>query len=74
MSERALIEQRDTLAFVAAVSEGLAPVLTFDELVDIIRTLPVPFAADWTMLHLITEEGRIRSEAGIHLDPARVPF
>ena len=46
-----LIEQRDTLAFVAAVSEGLAPVLTFDELVDIIRTLPVPFAADWTMLH-----------------------
>ena len=72
--ERALIEQRDTLAFVAAVSEGLAPVLTFDELVDIIRTLPVPFAADWTMLHLITEEGRIRSEAGIHLDPARAPL
>ena len=72
--ERALIEQRDTLAFVAAVSEGLAPVLTFGELVDIIRTLPVPFAADWTMLHLITEEGRIRSEAGIHLDPARVPL
>jgi PAS domain S-box-containing protein len=72
--ERALIEQRDTLAFVAAVSEGLAPVLTFGELVDIIRTLPVPFAADWTMLHLITEEGRIRSEAGIHLDPARAPL
>ncbi len=72
--ERALIEQRDTLAFVAAVSEGLAPVLTFGELVDIIRTLPVPFAADWTMLHLITEEGRICSEAGIHLDPARAPL
>ena len=72
--ERALIEQRDTLVFVAAVSEGLAPVLTFRELVDIIRTLPVPFAADWTMLHLITEEGRICSEAGIHLDPARAPL
>ena len=72
--ERALIEQRDTLAFVAAVSEGLAPVLTFGELVDIIRTLPVPFAADWTMLHVITEEGRICSEAGIHLDPARAPL
>ncbi len=69
--ERAFIEQRDTLAFVAAVSEGLAPVLTFGELVDIIRTLPVPFAADWTMLHLMTEDGRIHSEAGIHLDPAR---
>ena len=72
--ERALIEQRDTLAFVAAVSEGLAPVLTFAELLDIIRTLAVPFAADWTMLHLRTEEGSIRSEAGIHLDPARLPL
>ena len=28
--ERALIEQRDTLAFLAAVSEGLAPVLTLE--------------------------------------------
>ena len=72
--ERALIEQRDTLAFVAVVSEGLAPVLTFGELVEIIRTLPVPFAADWTMLHVMTEDGRIRSEAGIHLDPARAPL
>jgi PAS domain S-box-containing protein len=72
--ERALIEQRDTLAFVAAVSEGLAPVLTFGELVEIIRILPVPFAADWTMLHVMTEDGRIRSEAGVHLDPTLAPL
>jgi len=72
--ERALIEQRDTLAFVAAVSEGLAPVLTFGELVEIIRILPVPFAADWTMLHVMTEDGRIRSEAGTHHDPTLVPL
>ena len=72
--EHALIEQRDTLAFVAAVSEGLAPVLTFAELVEVVRLLPVPFAADWTMFHVMTEDGRIRSEAGIHRDPARAPL
>ena len=72
--ERALIEQRDTLAFVAAVSEKLAPVLTFGELVDVIRILPVPFAADWTMLHVMTEDGTIRSEAGVHRDPTLVPL
>ena len=35
--------------------------------------LPVPFAADWTMIHVQTEDGAIRSEAGVHLDPARAP-
>ena len=69
--ERALIEQRDTLAFLAAVSEGLAPVLRFDQLLDVMRTLPVPFAADWTMVHVLAEDGGIRSEPGIHFDPRR---
>ena len=69
--ESALIEQRDTLEFVAAVSEGLATVLTFAELIEIVRALPVPFAADWTMLHVMTGDGRIRSEAGIHVDARR---
>ena len=67
--ERALIEQRDTLAFLAAVSEGLAPVLRFEQLVEVMRTLPVPFAADWTMVHILTEDDAIRSEPGIHLAP-----
>ena len=69
--ECALIEQRDTLAFVASVSEGLAPVLRFEQLLDVMRTLPVPFAADWTMVHVLTEDGRIRSEPGNHIDPQR---
>ena len=69
--ERALIEQRDTLAFVASVSEALAQVLTFEQLVDVLRTLPVPFAADWTMVHTLTEDGRIRTEPGTHADPDR---
>ncbi len=67
--ERALIEQRDTLAFLAAVSEGLAPVLRFEQLLEVMRPLPVPFAADWTMVHVLTDDGSIRSEPGVHLDP-----
>ena len=67
--ERALVEQRDTLAFVASVSEGLAPVLRFEQLLDVMRALPVPFAADWTMVHVLTEDGTIRSEPGSHVDP-----
>jgi PAS domain S-box-containing protein len=67
--ERALIEQRDTLAFVAAASERLAPILTFEQLLDVMRTFPVPFAADWTMVHVLAEDGTIRSEPGIHLAP-----
>jgi len=72
--ERALIEQRDVLAFLAAVSEGLAPVVRFEQLLDVMRTLPVPFAADWTMIHVLAEDGRIRSEPGNHLDPGRMPI
>ena len=33
------------------------------------RILPVPFAADWTMLHVVTEDRRVRSEPGVHVVP-----
>ena len=62
------------LAFLGAVSEALAPVVKLEELLEVVRTLPVPFAADWTMVHEQTEEGPIRSEAGVHLAPERAPL
>jgi PAS domain S-box-containing protein len=67
--EQALIEQRDTLAFLTAVSEGLAPVVRFEQLLEVMRSLPVPFAADWTMLHVVMEDRRVRSEPGVHVLP-----
>ncbi len=70
--ERALIEQRDTLTFLAAVSEALAPVVRFEQMLEVMRTLPVPFAADWTMVHLVSEDGRVRSEPGVHAEPDRM--
>lgn len=71
LRERVLIQQRDTLGFLAAVSEGLAPVLQFEQLLDVLRMVPVPFAADWTMVHLVDEEARLTSTAGIHVDATR---
>ena len=38
------IEQRETLTFLADFSDRLAPLVTFDELVDVVRRLPVPFS------------------------------
>ena len=69
--ERALIEQRDTLAFLANFSDRLAPIVTFEDLIDVVRQLPVPFLADWTMVHLITGDGSARFVPGIHADPQR---
>ena len=71
LRERTLIQQRDTLGFLAAVSEALAPVLRFEQLVDVLRAMPVPFAADWTLVHLVDENARLTTHAGIHVDPAR---
>lgn len=58
--ERALIEQRDTLAFLAEFSERLAPLVTFDELVRVARALPVPFLADATLVYAVDEDGSVR--------------
>jgi signal transduction histidine kinase len=68
--EGVLVEQRDTLAFLAALSERLAPILRFDELLNIIARLTVPFPADWTMVHLISDDGMAKAIASEHVDPS----
>ena len=69
--QRALIEQRDTLAFLADFSDRLAPILTFDGLLEVLPGLPVPCPADWAMVHIIAEDGTLRCLPGIHVDAAR---
>ena len=61
---RQLIDQRDTLAFLSTFSDHLAPVVTFHELVDVVRRVAVPFLADWTMVHFVNEDGSVRSVPG----------
>jgi PAS domain S-box-containing protein len=57
---QALVEQRDTLGFLANVSEWLAPIVAFEHLVEVSARLPVPFLADWTVVHLLAEDATLR--------------
>src|SRR5262249_46662452 len=72
--QRALREQRDMLAFLTNVSDRLAPLLAFDDLIDVIRRLPVPFLADWTMVHVLNDDGSVRCVPGVHADPTLEPL
>src|SRR5207247_4941882 len=68
--ERALIEQRNTLAFLSNFSDRLAPLVTFEDLVEVVPRLLVPFLADWTMIHVVNDNGSVRCVPGIHVATA----
>jgi signal transduction histidine kinase len=58
--QRALVEQRDTLAFLARLSERLVPVVAFEQLLDVVSSLTVPYLADAAVVHTVGEDGSIR--------------
>ena len=72
--QRVLIEQRDMLAFLASFSDRLAPLITFEDLIDVVRQAPVPFLADWTMVHIIDDAGTVRFIPGVHADAEQEPL
>jgi PAS domain S-box-containing protein len=80
VNERLLLEiaEREeaerSLAFLATFSEQLAPLITFESLIDVLRRLPVPFLADWTTVHLIDDDGSVRYIPDVHADPAIEPL
>jgi signal transduction histidine kinase len=63
--------QQETLAFLSTLSDRLAPVLTFEHLLDVVRQIPVPFLADWTMVHLVEPDGAVQCLLGVHVDMPR---
>ena len=66
---QALETANQRLAFLAGVSERLTPVIAFEELLDVVRDLSVPFLADMAVIHLVGDDGSIR----LHLhDTAQV--
>jgi len=71
--QQALLEQRDTLAFLANFSDRLAPLVTFEELIDVVREAPVPFLADWTTVHMVEDDGSIRFVSGVRADQGSEP-
>jgi PAS domain S-box-containing protein len=65
-SLRETIEQRETLSFLAGFSDQLSPLITFDELVDVVQRLPVPFVADAAMVHTAADDGSAPLARGVH--------
>src|SRR5262245_50690531 len=72
--QRALIEQRDTLAFLASFSDRLAPLVTFEDLIEGVLQAAVPFVADCTMVHVVDDAGTVRFMPGVHADPVQEPL
>ncbi len=72
--QQVLIEQRDALGFLANFSDRLAPLVTVEDLIEVVRLLPVPFLADWTMVHVVNDDGSVRFIPGVHADPTHEPL
>jgi PAS domain S-box-containing protein len=68
--EQALLRERNTLAFLASASDQLTRALDYEATLTTLARMPVPFLADWTVLHLINEDGSCRSFAGRSGDQA----
>ena len=71
MRERALVRERNILAFLAAASEQLTRVLDYESALSTLARLPVPLLADWTMIHLLDSDGTVRCLPGRHAEPSR---
>jgi len=67
------IQQRETLTFLADFSDRLSPLVTFEELVEVVQRLPIPFVADSTMVHIVNDEGAIRLATAVHGNAAFEP-
>jgi PAS domain S-box-containing protein len=72
-SLRETIEQRQTLSFLADFSDRLSPLVTFDELVDVVQRLPVPFVADAAMVHTAADDGSVRVTRSVHGEAPHEP-
>ena len=57
------IEQREMLSFLAEFSDRLSPLVTFDELIEVVHRLPVPFVADSALVHIAAADGTVRLAA-----------
>ncbi len=62
------------LRFMAEASTELATSLDYDTTVKTAARLPVPFLADWSVLHVLGEDEVLRAAAVYHRDPALMPL
>jgi PAS domain S-box-containing protein len=63
----------DMLAFLATASERLTRALDYESTLTGLASLPVPLLADWTVIHLVNQDGTVRSIASKHADSGLEP-
>jgi PAS domain S-box-containing protein len=68
--QRAQLRERETLTFLARASDELTREFDVDTTLASLARLPVPFLAEWTLLHVANDDGTVRAIGGRHLDPA----
>ncbi|WP_088889281.1 ATP-binding protein [Leptolyngbya ohadii] len=61
-------------AFLVAVSEVLASSLDYEQTLQSVTQLAVPYFADWCAVDLLNEDGSISRVAVAHSDPEKVQF
>src|SRR5207245_5986267 len=74
MRERTLRRERDNMEFLARASDQLARALDYETTLATLVRLPVPFLADWTLLHIANDDGSYRCLPGAHIDESRDPI
>src|SRR5688572_1624530 len=67
----ALQAANDTLEFLAGFSEQLAPVVAFEQLLDVVHALALPFLADAALVHIAGDDGSIRLAHHAPIEPAQ---
>ena len=58
--EERVRERTEALEFLANFSEQLAPVVAFDQLVDVVHGLTMPILADAASVHAVDDDGSVR--------------
>lgn len=76
-AERAAAEHEQaeqTLRFLAGVGATLGDLLDVESTLAKVARLALPAFADWCVVDLVDEDGRIQRVAGAHADPAKEPL
>jgi PAS domain S-box-containing protein len=61
-----------TAKFLADASAALAVLVDFDNTLKKVATLAVPYFSDWAVVDLVDHDGKLRTVAVAHIDPAKV--
>ena len=69
-----LARERAQLGFWTSISSQLVAELDYEATLHKVASLPVPFLADWSLLHIPHENGTCRCIPGRHVDQLRQPL